>query len=132
MYRRSASQAESLDTARLSITKALKFLAVEVDKDTDEAQAYVRCLTNRLQKEAQASPKSWQQLSWGKKMAALGGNTASREITAGGVRIPSEANEPCRGVPEVCRTPPIHRPSTRPSERVPNSKAATARWTIHI
>jgi hypothetical protein len=55
MYRRSASQAESLDTARLSITKALKFLAVQEDKDTDEAQAYMRCLTNRFQKEAQAT-----------------------------------------------------------------------------
>ena len=27
----------------------------------------MRCLTSRFQKEAQASPKSWQQLSWEKK-----------------------------------------------------------------
>jgi hypothetical protein len=58
MHRRSTSQA---------ITRALKFPAVHEDKDINGAQTYMRYLTSRFQKEAQASRKSWQQLSWEKK-----------------------------------------------------------------
>ena len=44
----------------------LKYLAVQ-GTETDEAQAYLRALTNRFQKEAAATTKSWQELSWENK-----------------------------------------------------------------
>ena len=45
----------------------MKYLAATKGMETDEAQAYLRTLTNTFQKEAAAGHKTWQELSWGKK-----------------------------------------------------------------
>lgn len=49
-----------------AVSRGLKFLASR-GKDTDDGQAYLRSLTARYQREAAASAKTWQELSWANK-----------------------------------------------------------------
>ena len=50
-----------------ALTRGLKYLAAAQGVDTNEAQAYIRALTSRFQREAAATQKTWQELSWANK-----------------------------------------------------------------
>ena len=46
-----------------ALTRGLKYLAAAQGVDTNEAQAYIRALNSRFQREAAATQKTWQELS---------------------------------------------------------------------